>query len=235
MCVDPLFKSYPWYTPYQFAGNKPIRYIDLDGLEEAEPQQHDGTTKMKVEDNTSVWKRMTYDSFWEQTVPNQIGRIWNKVTSWSLEGDSKQSGLGVKSYGSGTTDQDPKYEAAPGTRIGVLEEELVEGLGKQNTGAQVRSKWDHSSGDGRGSGNQGGTDWKNLESVTETVKGGAETVTGRDTYTPAKEYQVQESGMPEYTYSEKRSQPRFGQPDTVIHYRTNNTTGERDSTVTIIP
>jgi hypothetical protein len=29
-----LSDSYPWYTPYQFAGNKPIWAIDLDGLEE---------------------------------------------------------------------------------------------------------------------------------------------------------------------------------------------------------
>jgi RHS repeat-associated protein len=34
LSVDPLKKSYPWYTPYQFAGNKPIAAIDLDGLEE---------------------------------------------------------------------------------------------------------------------------------------------------------------------------------------------------------
>jgi RHS repeat-associated protein len=32
--VDPLSPEYPWYTPYQFAGNKPIAFIDLDGLEE---------------------------------------------------------------------------------------------------------------------------------------------------------------------------------------------------------
>ena len=31
---DPLTKQYPWYTPYQFAGNKPIWATDLDGLEE---------------------------------------------------------------------------------------------------------------------------------------------------------------------------------------------------------
>ncbi len=31
--VDPLAKSYPWYTPYQFAGNTPILAVDLDGLE----------------------------------------------------------------------------------------------------------------------------------------------------------------------------------------------------------
>ncbi len=34
LSVDPLFKSFPWYTRYQFAGNKPIAAIDLDGLEE---------------------------------------------------------------------------------------------------------------------------------------------------------------------------------------------------------
>jgi len=37
--VDPLTREYPWYTPYQFAGNKPIWCIDLDGLEEALPKQ----------------------------------------------------------------------------------------------------------------------------------------------------------------------------------------------------
>ena len=31
---DPLAKSFPHYTPYQYAGNTPIQAIDLDGLEE---------------------------------------------------------------------------------------------------------------------------------------------------------------------------------------------------------
>ena len=35
--VDPLKDDYPHYTTYQYAGNKPITYIDLDGLEEADP------------------------------------------------------------------------------------------------------------------------------------------------------------------------------------------------------
>jgi RHS repeat-associated protein len=34
LSVDPLAPDYPWYTPYQFAGNTPIWAIDLDGLEE---------------------------------------------------------------------------------------------------------------------------------------------------------------------------------------------------------
>src|SRR5437867_5819430 len=32
--VDPLSKKFSWYTPYQFAGNKPIAALDLDGLED---------------------------------------------------------------------------------------------------------------------------------------------------------------------------------------------------------
>ena len=33
LSVDPLTSSYPWYTPYQFAGNSPVYNIDVDGLE----------------------------------------------------------------------------------------------------------------------------------------------------------------------------------------------------------
>jgi len=35
LSVDPLTKSYPHYTPYSYAGNKPTKFIDLDGGEEA--------------------------------------------------------------------------------------------------------------------------------------------------------------------------------------------------------
>jgi RHS repeat-associated protein len=34
LSTDPITQSYPWYTPYQFAGNMPTIAIDLDGLEE---------------------------------------------------------------------------------------------------------------------------------------------------------------------------------------------------------
>ncbi len=33
LSVDPLAPSYPWYTPYQFAGNTPIWAIDVEGAE----------------------------------------------------------------------------------------------------------------------------------------------------------------------------------------------------------
>ena len=34
LSIDPLTNKFPWYTPYQFAGNKPIWAIDMDGLED---------------------------------------------------------------------------------------------------------------------------------------------------------------------------------------------------------
>ena len=33
LSVDPLMASFPWLTPYQFASNRPIIAVDLDGLE----------------------------------------------------------------------------------------------------------------------------------------------------------------------------------------------------------
>lgn len=48
LSVDPLFAEYPWYTPYQFAGNKPIRYIDLDGLEEFDVMMNKKTGSITI-------------------------------------------------------------------------------------------------------------------------------------------------------------------------------------------
>ena len=68
LSVDPLTKSYPWFTPYQFAGNKPINSIDLDGLESktvihwVDEVQGDGTfkiTKTKTSiDKTDSWQEV---------------------------------------------------------------------------------------------------------------------------------------------------------------------------------
>jgi RHS repeat-associated protein len=42
LSVDPLTADYPWYTPYQFAGNNPIKFIDLDGGEPKDPGTYNG-------------------------------------------------------------------------------------------------------------------------------------------------------------------------------------------------
>ncbi|RYE50778.1 MAG: hypothetical protein EOP48_19235 [Sphingobacteriales bacterium] len=51
LSVDPLTSSYPWYTPYQFAGNDVIRNIDLDGGEPkpSTPGTQEGQTETTSE------------------------------------------------------------------------------------------------------------------------------------------------------------------------------------------
>ena len=34
--VDPLANKYPFYTPYNYAGNKPINKVDIDGMQEGD-------------------------------------------------------------------------------------------------------------------------------------------------------------------------------------------------------
>ena len=49
LSVDPLTKKYAHYTPYQFSGNKPIKFIDLDGAEEFDPSfKPTGIAHMRV-------------------------------------------------------------------------------------------------------------------------------------------------------------------------------------------
>jgi RHS repeat-associated protein len=48
LSVDPLTRSYPYYTPYQFAGNTPIANIDLDGAEPKYVAVPNGQGKTKL-------------------------------------------------------------------------------------------------------------------------------------------------------------------------------------------
>lgn len=81
---DPLFKSFPWYTPYQFAGNKPINSIDLDGLEEVDFREikanEDGSTLFEV----VVDKEVNYSS-------NQ-----GKILKHNLDTDIKDTSFDYK-------------------------------------------------------------------------------------------------------------------------------------------
>ncbi len=42
LTVDPLSHQFVWWTPYQFAGDMPVRMIDLDGLEPSDPGTYNG-------------------------------------------------------------------------------------------------------------------------------------------------------------------------------------------------
>ncbi len=65
LSVDPLTKTFPMLTPYQFASNTPIMAIDLDGLEAKiviRQQQDDGTygnvTLSRTDYTQTAWQSM---------------------------------------------------------------------------------------------------------------------------------------------------------------------------------
>jgi RHS repeat-associated protein len=92
LSVDPLTQEYPWYTPYQFAGNTPIQAIDLDGLEPATPLyiKQKPVLEVSYENDPSSWTQKA--DGWE--VNNQFGYalltnagyyLWDYLGGRSLE------------------------------------------------------------------------------------------------------------------------------------------------------
>ncbi len=75
LSVDPLTRKYPWYTPYQFAGNKPIRFIDLDGLEEARFEMMCDWNQVSKLKNTDAERVALYNKihFDNKDTPDKLG------------------------------------------------------------------------------------------------------------------------------------------------------------------
>ncbi|MCX6317425.1 MAG: hypothetical protein NTW29_09060 [Bacteroidetes bacterium] len=96
LSVDPLTGSYPWYTPYQFAGNKPINCIDLDGLEEENKIKTTIQAEMDVDGSIGplipkafIRKRQEHASMLSKSFPETLSLIQtstgNEVMAKMLE------------------------------------------------------------------------------------------------------------------------------------------------------
>ncbi|WP_459926617.1 RHS repeat domain-containing protein [Flavobacterium covae] len=53
--VDPLAPKYPFYSPYQFSGNRVIDMVELEGLEPAEPDQKEYKNLTTAIDSPFRW------------------------------------------------------------------------------------------------------------------------------------------------------------------------------------
>jgi RHS repeat-associated protein len=85
LSIDPLSSYFPWYTPYQFAGNTPIQAIDLDGGEPEFMVDKNGRltnpmiTLLNAAFNYSITKMKhtkwhhTKTDFFANTILNRIG------------------------------------------------------------------------------------------------------------------------------------------------------------------
>ncbi len=72
LSIDPLTKSFPHYSPYQFAGNTPIQAIDLDGAEEyhylAKWDKKSGKILFAIENEKTVYRKSFLGYTW---IPNE--------------------------------------------------------------------------------------------------------------------------------------------------------------------
>lgn len=96
MSVDPLTKSYPMLTPYQFASNSPLANIDLDGLEaklEIYSTDNEGNIWLSVSDKFDLYNR-TYKNgqligahkISEQQFNQTLNTMWETFTNEKTAG-----------------------------------------------------------------------------------------------------------------------------------------------------
>jgi RHS repeat-associated protein len=90
LSIDPLTQKYPFYTPYQFAGNKPIWALDLDGAEEL--------PYMDQYEYNGSWG--SFDRL--KAIPNAAGKIYNNAVA----GTWNSGVANVRSVAKGTWTQD---------------------------------------------------------------------------------------------------------------------------------
>ena len=102
MSVDPLTKSYPMLTPYQFASNSPIANSDLDGLEaklEIYNTDKKGNVWLTVSDKFDLYNR-TYKNGQligaQKISQHQFNKTLN--TMWQTFTEEKTAGYIVRGF-----------------------------------------------------------------------------------------------------------------------------------------
>ena len=124
LSVDPLTTKYPYYTPYQFAGNKPINSIDLDGLEEYSSyeayKQHKGDKALSTMDGSDgawlVSDRKNKTETWSNAMEAITKNNWtDKFTTFQGEWTSSMG----DEFGVGAGDN-PSYRLRESYSFGVV-------------------------------------------------------------------------------------------------------------------
>jgi RHS repeat-associated protein len=168
LSVDPLTKDYPWYTPYQFAGNMSISAIDLDGSEPKTMVTNNGrltepmikllTTAYNYEEQTVRSTRFNWTNK-KVTLPNHVfaettrgGKILiNRYWQYSYPGySSSYEMFWLNTIGHEVTHvyQYSKINPIPTSLEGRLEVEgyfrgdrLQEFIEKNNNGNLFDTRW----------------------------------------------------------------------------------------------
>lgn len=133
MSIDPMFKEFPFYSPYQFASNNPILAKDLEGLETSENKnetEQKTSTKEKKTDNN---KTKTPDP--NATDPKTVGKNFDNSVYMGTKGNPKTYG-GADSY-----EPKPQDEADDLARTHDIESGGIDYRSLENIKGDIRYIW----------------------------------------------------------------------------------------------
>jgi len=125
LSVDPLFEEYPWYTPFQFAGNSPIANIDLDGEEEEfyrlkldEKTGKPQLTQLKtIEKKSILWGAIS----WTPDPSKTVEYKGNLYKFWGVGENSAMIGASFNDFVA-----DPEWELANNPNLRTVSQKDVE-------------------------------------------------------------------------------------------------------------
>ena len=141
--VDPLQFDYPHYTPFQYAGNKPISYIDLDGAEENDKVNQNIPRRKARNNNTGnliifVSDDITKEFIDENLLEREDGNSWDYIyvknireaAYWVDKGYGDINELVIRIHGSGGEDEIVGAEISddPQKNDYVLSYRILEGI-----------------------------------------------------------------------------------------------------------
>jgi RHS repeat-associated protein len=218
--VDPITAKYPELTPYQFASNRPIDGIDLDGLE-----YMDFSVITKLFEMAGITKTTATEVEKKLTVPAPVYPSW--------EGNSKPT-FGIQFYGDGETVENKKDVPVPGAKIVPADKALIDGLAKRNSANSIKLKSDpNNSSDSKGSNSNksGGIDFNKPGEKQKFEKGLYEKATGQNAYKMGTEYNQQQE--PETSFTSYQSMPNQDGADTlIVTEKKNGVVVNSDTTIT---
>ncbi|MBK9732878.1 MAG: RHS repeat-associated core domain-containing protein [Chitinophagaceae bacterium] len=85
LSVDPLSKGYPFYSPYQFAGNTPIAAVDVDGLEPTTIIDKNGNLTKPIigflQGAIDIQRRVSESTLWMEGSRSAVWKLSGKPTA----------------------------------------------------------------------------------------------------------------------------------------------------------
>lgn len=131
LSVDPLFKTYPWFTPYQYASNNPIFNIDIDGLEGLPAPLKKAMDDLEQGWNRTVQKTKDWFRDKKEGAKDATKKATNAVLDAEAIKDLTLTAVAIDSKVATYTEEDKKvqFETNANSTVAILLYEFAQGTG----------------------------------------------------------------------------------------------------------